>query len=110
MFLSLMKQQRESTLSFETEQQQQQPDLIKEVYTMKISKKENYLKSFENSSYTKSFSSSTEKGNDENCHHNGKKFGHKVTKSEYLIKVSGDGKIKKKKRKENRKKSSCIPQ
>lgn len=103
-----------STMSFDIAQ----PDLIREVLALKLSSDENDSKLLESSSTkscteaTATTSSPTPKFDDKNCHSNGKKFGHKIKKSEYFIKVNGDAsrKIKKKRRREMFTKSSCISQ
>lgn len=117
LFSTPIKQKSISTLSFQTEQ----PDLIKEVLAnaMKTSRTESDLMSLQNLC-TESLSSSHlfSIGNDEKCRFNGRKFGHKMTKSEYHIKISGDNKKKmKKKKKENfnrnsnsNSNSSCVSQ
>lgn len=87
-----------------------QPDLIREVLALKLSSDSNdddALRLLEN------FTPTPASVDDENCHMNGSKFGHKIKKSEYFIKVNGDASrmmARKRRRRGIFAKSSCIAQ
>lgn len=90
--------------------ERQQPDLIREVLALKLSSDSNdddALRLLEN------FTPTPASVDDENCHMNGSKFGHKIKKSEYFIKVNGDASrmmARKRRRRGIFAKSSCIAQ
>lgn len=100
-----------STMSIDNAEQQ--PDLIREVLALKLSSSDDddsdvrLLESSEASTMLQ-----TLVDDDKNCHLNGRKFGHKIKKSEYFIKVNDDSSrmIRKRKRRGIFTKSSCISQ